>query len=69
MEKTIRKAVRCYLIKKIKYWLQNTNSADIAGEKNAGIDTCWYNPKNKQNATNIQPNYEIKDFKELLKII
>lgn len=44
-------------------------SADIAGGKNAEIDTCWYNPKNKENATNIQPNYEIKDFKELLKII
>ncbi len=44
-------------------------SADIVGGKNAGIDTCWYNPKNKENKTNVKPNYEIKDFQELLKII
>lgn len=44
-------------------------SSDIIGGKNFGIDTCWYNARNKQNKTNIEPNYEIKDFIELLKII
>lgn len=44
-------------------------SSDIIGGKNSGIDTCWYNAKNKQNKTNVEPNYEIKDFIELLKII
>lgn len=44
-------------------------TADIVGGKNSGIDTCWYNPKNKENKTDVKPNYEIKDFQELLKII
>lgn len=44
-------------------------SSDIIGGKNSGIATCWYNAKDKQNKTNVEPNYEIKDFIELLKII
>ena len=44
-------------------------SSDIIGGKNIGIDTCWYNPKNKENKTDVEPNYTIKNFQELLGII
>lgn len=44
-------------------------SSDIIGGKNSGIDTCWYNAEEKENKTTIKPNYEIKNWKELLKII
>lgn len=44
-------------------------SSDIAGGKIAEIDTCWYNPKNVENKSDIKPNYEIKRIEELLEII
>lgn len=44
-------------------------SSDIIGGKIAGIDTCWYNPNNIENKTDIKPNYEIKDLEELLTIL
>lgn len=44
-------------------------SSDIIGGKKVGIDTCWYNINNKENNTDIKPEYEIKNFEELLKIV
>lgn len=44
-------------------------TSDMMGGKNAGIKTCWYNPKNKENNIDYIPNYEIKDLKEVLTII
>ena len=44
-------------------------TADIQGGKNAGIMTCWYNPKGETGMKNIRPDYEIKDLLELRKII
>ena len=44
-------------------------SSDIKGGNRVGIDTCWYNAKEKENKTDTLPNYTIKDFKDLLKII
>lgn len=44
-------------------------TSDIQGGINAGIDTCWYNIFNKENATGIEPTYEIKSLKELAKIL
>ena len=44
-------------------------SSDIKGGNNAGIDTCFYNPKKLKNNTDIKPTYEIKDLKELLEIV
>ncbi len=46
-------------------------NSDIKGGHNYGIDTCWYNPNEKENKTNIKPTYEINHLKELneLKII
>lgn len=39
-------------------------SSDILGGKNAGIATCWVNPKHKP-AGNIVPDYEIEDLTQL----
>jgi len=45
--------------------------SDIQGGNNYGIDTCWYNFKNKSNDTEIKPTYTINHLEELktLKII
>lgn len=40
--------------------------SDIAGGIAYGIDTCWYNPNGKENDTDYQPTFEIRDLKELL---
>ena len=40
-------------------------SSDILGGKNAGIKTCLYNPKMKENKTDIVPDFEINNLCEL----
>jgi len=37
-------------------------TSDIRGGRNAGIRTCWYNPKHLENHTEVQPDYEIDDL-------
>jgi len=44
-------------------------SADIKGGNLAGIDTCWFNPKNKSNDTGIIPTYEIHKLDEVNEIV
>lgn len=43
-------------------------SSDIKGAKNAGIASCWYNPKGKT-AEGIAPDYVIQNLWEVEKII
>lgn len=40
-------------------------TADIAGGNNAGIDTCWLNTHNINNATTIKPTYEINQLLQM----
>lgn len=40
-------------------------TSDILGGKNAGIATCWVNPKGKKARADICPDYEIKSLGEL----
>ena len=40
-------------------------TSDILGGKNAGIRTCWFNPRNKPRREDIVPDYEIKALSEL----
>ncbi|UDK97316.1 noncanonical pyrimidine nucleotidase, YjjG family [Lysinibacillus sphaericus] len=40
-------------------------TSDVKGGLLAGIDTCWFNIRNINNATDIQPHYEIKKLHEL----
>lgn len=44
-------------------------TSDISGGKNAGILTCYFNPKKKQNTTDIIPDYEISSLAELLPLL
>lgn len=44
-------------------------TSDIQGGINYQIDTCWFNPNQEENPTNIQPTYEINHLEELLDII
>lgn len=44
-------------------------TSDIRGGQNAGIDSCWYNPKNIKNETGITPTYEISSLNQLLEIL
>ena len=40
-------------------------TSDIRGGINAGIKTCWFNPKNKAPRSDIRPDYEISELMEL----
>nr|WP_106780686.1 YjjG family noncanonical pyrimidine nucleotidase [Lysinibacillus timonensis] len=44
-------------------------TSDIRGGKQAGIDTCWFNPHLKENQTGITPTYEIAKLEGLLTIL
>ncbi len=44
-------------------------SSDIQGGINYGIDTCWFNPEQRKNHTDILPTYEITELTDLLKIL
>ncbi|WP_026561576.1 YjjG family noncanonical pyrimidine nucleotidase [Bacillus sp. J37] len=44
-------------------------TSDIQGGINYGIDTCWFNPKHKENNTSLKPTYEINKLESLLEII
>ena len=43
--------------------------ADIQGGINAGLATCWYNPSNQENDTEIQPTYTISRLEDLYPIV
>lgn len=43
-------------------------SSDIRGGINAGVDTCWYNPKGLA-AGEIVPTYDIRTLDELLRVV
>jgi len=40
-------------------------SSDIQGGINAGIRTCWYNPRFAENKKGIEPDYEIYDLRQI----
>ena len=44
-------------------------TSDIKGGNNAGIKTCWYNPKGLLNDKGVQVHYEIKDLHEMYGIL
>ena len=45
----------------------DSQSSDILGGINSGIDTCWYNPKG--DCLVYKSKYQIKDLKELKNIL
>lgn len=40
-------------------------SSDMRGAMNAGIDSCWFNPRGEEKPEDMIVTYEIKDLKEL----
>lgn len=44
-------------------------TSDIKGGINVGIKTCYYNPKKKENKTDIKPDYEINSLEDIKRII
>ena len=44
-------------------------TSDILGGKNAGIATCWYNPKGKPRNPDILPDHEIAALADLLPLL
>ncbi len=44
-------------------------SSDIQGGVNAGVDTCWFNPRGAVNNSGLQPTCEIADLCQLLKMV
>ena len=44
-------------------------TSDIRGGNNAGIRTCWYNPKHNPRRADIHVDYEISDLMELPKLL
>ena len=44
-------------------------SSDILGAKNAGIQSCWYNPFHTANHSNITPDFEIDNLQSIPRLI
>ena len=44
-------------------------SSDIQGGINAGLDTCWYNPKGKPAPTDMKITYTVNKLKDILPIL
>lgn len=44
-------------------------TSDIQGGINAGIKTCWFNPKKQENTSHLNPDFEIRNLGELREII
>ena len=44
-------------------------SSDMQGGLNAGIDTCWYNPKGKALNPNIPVTYDVRSFEEIMELL
>jgi 2-haloacid dehalogenase len=43
-------------------------TSDIRGGVQAGLPTCWYNPRGKENDTPWKPDYEIRELREIPKL-
>ncbi|MCF0230434.1 MAG: YjjG family noncanonical pyrimidine nucleotidase, partial [Parasporobacterium sp.] len=44
-------------------------TSDMRGGNNAGIRTCWYNPKHLTNNTDVKVDWEISDLHDIFNIL
>ena len=44
-------------------------TSDMKGAENAGIASCWFNPKGKEKDLDVRIDYEIRQLRELLSIL
>ncbi|RLD66831.1 MAG: noncanonical pyrimidine nucleotidase, YjjG family [Bacteroidetes bacterium] len=65
-----------YTLNKINFYKKNgiliigdSLKSDILGGNMSNIDTCWFNPTNKKNRTNIKPTYEINNLMQIIDVI
>lgn len=45
--------------------LGDSLSSDIRGAVNAGLDSCYFNPKGTPNTSGVEPTYEIRSLREV----
>ena len=43
--------------------------SDVLGANNAGLKSCWYNPHKQKNHSSIEPNFEIRELRQVIEII
>lgn len=65
-----------YVLKKMKIEkkeecliIGNGIYSDVAGGKNSGIDTCWYNFRDEEPDKNIKPTYIINNLEEIVNLL
>ena len=44
-------------------------TSDMAGGINAGLDTCWYNPKGKEKPADMPITYVIESLRDLIPLV
>lgn len=44
-------------------------TSDMKGGNNAGIKTCWYNPKHLENTNNVKIDFEIETLNDIFKVL
>ena len=49
--------------------LGDSLTSDIQGGINAGITTCWFNPKGKEGRADIHPDYEVRSLSEFVALL
>lgn len=49
--------------------LGDSLTSDIQGGINAGIRTCWFNPKGKEGRADIQPDFEVRSLTEFVALL
>ena len=62
LEKTGAKREECLIV-------GDSLGSDILGGINSGIDTCWFNPKNKENTKDYAPTYTVNSLFDIFGII
>lgn len=43
--------------------------SDIKGGNNFELETCWFNPKNKNNNTEVRPHIEIENLSQIISLL
>lgn len=56
----------CHTNRRTVLMIGDSLASDIRGGGNAGIDTCWYNPRGQEADCAIRPTHEIRALPELL---
>ena len=44
-------------------------TSDMRGGENAGVDTCWYNPKGLSNDKDVSVTMEVSSYEEIREIL